>query len=68
MSVRDIAHQTMQALEERLGQSILWVGAVHSEAVRKLMSNKFNLLEISKSMARDRLSSKSVLNLAPHMT
>jgi len=31
LDMRDIAMQTMQALEERLGQSVLWVGAIHAD-------------------------------------
>jgi len=31
LDMRDIAYQTMQQLEERLGQSVLWVGAIHSD-------------------------------------
>jgi len=31
LDMRDIAMQTMQTLEERLGQSVLWVGAIHSD-------------------------------------
>lgn len=31
LDMRDIATQTMLALEERLGQSVLWVGAVHAD-------------------------------------
>ena len=29
--MRDIARQTILALEERLGQSLLWVGAIHDD-------------------------------------
>jgi hypothetical protein len=31
LDMRDIAMQTMLALEERVGQSVLWVGAVHAD-------------------------------------
>ena len=31
LDMRDIARQTILALEERLGQSILWVGAIHDD-------------------------------------
>jgi hypothetical protein len=31
LDMRDIARQTILALEERLGQSLLWVGAVHDD-------------------------------------
>jgi hypothetical protein len=31
LDMRDIAMQTMLALEDRLGQSVLWVGAVHAD-------------------------------------
>src|SRR5947209_2741113 len=31
LDMRDIARQTMLALEERLGQSLLWVGAIHDD-------------------------------------
>lgn len=31
LDMRDIARQTILALEERLGQSILWVGATHDD-------------------------------------
>jgi hypothetical protein len=29
--MRDIAYQTMQTLEDRLGQPVLWVGAIHAD-------------------------------------
>jgi hypothetical protein len=31
LDMRDIAMQTMQALAERLGESVLWVGAIHAD-------------------------------------
>src|SRR5438445_8697084 len=31
LDMRDIARQTILALEERLGQSMLWVGAIHDD-------------------------------------
>jgi hypothetical protein len=33
LDMRDIAMQTMQALAERLGESVLWVGAIHADHV-----------------------------------
>jgi hypothetical protein len=31
LDMRDIAMQTMQALAERVGESVLWVGAIHAD-------------------------------------